>query len=38
MRGEKGDDVRVGSSREYACFTLGVVRRLGLRGDGELDC
>lgn len=38
MRGEKGDDERVDSGGEYACFALGVVGRLGLRGDGDLDC
>lgn len=38
MRGEKGDDVRVGNSGEYACFALGIVRWVGLRGDGDLDC
>lgn len=38
MRGEKRDDVRVGSCGEYACFALRVVGRVGLRGDGDFDC
>ena len=38
MRGEKGDDVCVGSSREDTCFAFGIVGRMGLRRDGDLDC
>ena len=34
----KGDDVCVGSSLEDACFALGVVGRMALRRDGDLDC
>ena len=38
MRGEKRDDVGMGSGGEDACFALGVVGRLGLRGYSDLDC
>ena len=38
MRGEKWDDVCMGSSREDTCFALRVVGWMGLRRDGDLDC
>ena len=38
MRGGKGDNRRIGSSGENACFALWVVGWPGLRGDGDLDC